>query len=107
MIELGGVADFAQEAVGGDRYRELRVEHLDGDLLAGLVVGAEDARVATPADRRDHVVAVAQRLADPFDQVAARHRSLSRSPSTSGPRAAPHAAPVGFALRIGFLGEGC
>src|SRR5439155_902119 len=84
MVELRGVADLAQEPVGGHRHRQLRMEHLDRHPLTGLVVGAEDGRVAAPPDRGDHGVAVTQRLAHPLDQVAARHGSLPVLPAGRG-----------------------
>ena len=73
VVQLRDVTDLPQEAVGRDRDGELRVQDLDRDLLPALVVGAEDGGVPAPAHRRDDGVAVAQRLADPLDQVVGGH----------------------------------
>ena len=83
VVELRGVADFTQEAVGGDRNDQLGMQHFDGHVGAARIPTREDARVATPADRCDHGVAIAQGLADPLDQVASRHGVPSPSPDAA------------------------
>src|SRR5205814_2003683 len=85
-IELRREADFAQEAVRGDRDGQLGVQHLDGDLGAARVPGRENRRVAATTHRREPGVAIPQGLADPPDQVASRHGDPSRALATGEAR---------------------
>ena len=41
MLQLGGDTDFAQEPLGADGGRQLRLEHLDRDLALMLRVAGE------------------------------------------------------------------
>jgi hypothetical protein len=52
------------------------MEDLDGDPPALLVMRAEQRGIASATHRRDHGVAISQRLAHPPDQIASQHRSL-------------------------------
>ena len=77
VVEPGGVAHLAQEAVGRYGDRELGVKHLDGDPPPRLVGGAENGRVTATPDGGDRGIAIAQRLAHSLDQLASRHSLCS------------------------------
>jgi len=41
VLQVGGDADLAEKAIGAERDRELRSEHLDGDLTLVLEIPGE------------------------------------------------------------------
>ena len=73
MLELGGDADLAQEALAGDGGHDARAHDLDGDLAAELAVACpEDRRHAAPPRLALHDVAIAERLFQHRQQIAHR-----------------------------------
>src|SRR5258705_544311 len=63
MLELGGDADLAEEALAGDGRHHARTHHLDGDLAAQLAIAClEDRRHPAPPRLALHDIAIAKRL---------------------------------------------
>ena len=76
MLQLGREADLALEALGADRGREVRVQHLDRHLALVLeVLREEDGGHAAPAELALDCVAVAERAAEPGQRVRFRPRA--------------------------------
>jgi hypothetical protein len=72
MVPAGEEPDLTQEPVGGHRHGELRVQHLERDLLARvLLLGKKDARSTTPRQFAVDGVAVLECVADRREEVAA------------------------------------
>jgi len=76
MLESGGELDLAQESVGAQARRELRVERLERDgTVVPEIVSQEDSRHAPATELALDAVAVSQGSLKPsggIDQVVSR-----------------------------------
>jgi hypothetical protein len=83
VLEVGGDADFPEEAVGADGGGELRPQGLDRDLAAVAQIGREiDRRHAAFAHQPVDLVAVAERGAKLLQDVC---HELPREGRRAGP----------------------
>ena len=70
MLQLGGEADLALEALAADRCAQLRVQHLDGDFALVLdILGQEHGRHPAAPEFAFDGVPVGQRLPEPRQRI--------------------------------------